>query len=319
VLFVLLVAGSAEILLQLASLSVRDRGGGAPGAAFRILCIGDSHTYGAGLPEDQSYPAHLQRQLDERSPGGFSVINLGVPGLNTSQMRARLPLQVARYQPDLVIAWAGVNNAWNVAGRDLADAGWLDVIESAAMRSRLYRLVRAQIHDRAIARTTRLASLDGVRQSAVRERCRGEGCGDLSATWSVGTDGAVDVVQHRKDQAGRDNALHEETVYLDYLAIHEWLERAEIPLLVIRYPSPFWPGSIANRAIQRLEAYRAIDALESKDSIARLRGKDRNYRWALHPNGAMYAEVARDLVARVEAKVASHAKPARRNPDLTNP
>jgi lysophospholipase L1-like esterase len=102
---------AAEAVLQAASLLVGDRAGHwRPGASVRILAIGDSHTYGSSIAGNQSYPAQLQRLLDERAPGRFSVINLGIPGMSTTQVRQRLPANVARYGPDIVLVWCGANN-----------------------------------------------------------------------------------------------------------------------------------------------------------------------------------------------------------------
>ena len=49
----------------------------AAGAAekTKVACIGDSITYGYGLPnrEVDSYPAQLQKLLDERFPGVYEA------------------------------------------------------------------------------------------------------------------------------------------------------------------------------------------------------------------------------------------------------
>jgi hypothetical protein len=63
---------ATEAVLQAASLLVGDRAGHwRPGASVRILAIGDSHTYGSSIAGDQSYPAQLQRLLDEDAPARF--------------------------------------------------------------------------------------------------------------------------------------------------------------------------------------------------------------------------------------------------------
>jgi lysophospholipase L1-like esterase len=86
----------------------------ASGGAFRILCIGDSNTYGTGVERVETYPAQLQRFLNE-TPGAtrFQVTNLGVPGSNSAQVRNRLPQYLELYDPDLVIVLIGVNDYWN--------------------------------------------------------------------------------------------------------------------------------------------------------------------------------------------------------------
>ncbi|HEY6271664.1 MAG TPA: GDSL-type esterase/lipase family protein [Terriglobales bacterium] len=59
------------------------RGGPVPESATQagkpnILCLGDSVTYGYGVNDDETYPADLQRDLDQAFPGRYTVLNGGV-------------------------------------------------------------------------------------------------------------------------------------------------------------------------------------------------------------------------------------------------
>jgi lysophospholipase L1-like esterase len=76
-----------------------------------ILCVGDSHTYGVGVAPEEAYPAQVERVLRRR---GFHarVINAGVPGRNTEQLLEVLDSVIGRYDPRLVLVWAGANNQW---------------------------------------------------------------------------------------------------------------------------------------------------------------------------------------------------------------
>ncbi|ANM31465.1 hypothetical protein ABI59_20675 [Acidobacteria bacterium Mor1] len=70
----------------------------------RVLCIGDSYTFGWGVPEEEAYPAQLHETLRASRPELDSqVYNLGVPGYNTVQEFHLLRQQSERYEPDLVI------------------------------------------------------------------------------------------------------------------------------------------------------------------------------------------------------------------------
>ncbi len=86
-----------------------------------ILCLGDSHTYGAGVSRDEAYPARLEKKLAER---GFraEVVNLGAPGTNTSEIRRKLPEWMETYEPVGVIVLASVNNSWNHRFAQWSDA-----------------------------------------------------------------------------------------------------------------------------------------------------------------------------------------------------
>ncbi len=82
-----------------------------PGAPT-ILCVGDSHTYGTSLPEEKSYPAQLENELSERGIQA-NVVNMGIPGQNTSELRRALPELLERYDPDIVLVLICANNDWN--------------------------------------------------------------------------------------------------------------------------------------------------------------------------------------------------------------
>jgi lysophospholipase L1-like esterase len=84
---------------------------------YRILCLGDSSTYGLGASDIDkfSYPMQLQKILEEKSPGKiFRVINYGIPGLNSSQLLNRIRNIVSEYEPDVVIIMIGINDPWNL-------------------------------------------------------------------------------------------------------------------------------------------------------------------------------------------------------------
>ncbi|HEY0555541.1 MAG TPA: GDSL-type esterase/lipase family protein [Thermoanaerobaculia bacterium] len=68
-------------------------------APFRpcILIVGDSMTFGEGVPEDGTYPARLERRL------GVRVYNAGVPGYSSAQMLGRLRRYLPTLQPTLVV------------------------------------------------------------------------------------------------------------------------------------------------------------------------------------------------------------------------
>ena len=110
--------------------------------AIRILCVGDSHTFGLPLPEEESYPAQLGEALARRHPGiEIEVINLGIPSLNSAFVANRLEEQMHQIQPQLVIVWVGINNLWNVVemGSLLPGDPWWSVRE-VLHASRLFRL-----------------------------------------------------------------------------------------------------------------------------------------------------------------------------------
>ncbi len=87
-----------------------------PAATVRVLALGDSWTFGYRVPEPDSYPRQLERELAsrarERGDGRrFEVINAGVIGYSTEQEAAYLREWGWRYAPDLVVvAYYPVND-----------------------------------------------------------------------------------------------------------------------------------------------------------------------------------------------------------------
>ena len=71
---------------------------------FTILLLGDSVTFGSGVPFEEIFSRRMERQLGERGhPPGSRVINASAPGLDTAG-ELRLLNQVAPHvAPDLVV------------------------------------------------------------------------------------------------------------------------------------------------------------------------------------------------------------------------
>jgi GDSL-like Lipase/Acylhydrolase family len=149
----------------------------------RILCFGDSNTYGINLPAEASYPAQLGRMLDRDEGNPWRVVNLGYPGQNSAQVRARLAENLALYRPEVVIVWIGINNTWSLAMSHLWEVpdaepqpGWAQRI---AQRCRTLGMLRMLQH-----RVTRILRDDGRKVPGHDEvpglggALRGEGLGE---------------------------------------------------------------------------------------------------------------------------------------------
>jgi acyl-CoA thioesterase I len=74
----------------------------------RIVAFGDSLTAGFGVQADESYPAQLQRRLDDLNYP-YRVINAGVSGDTTAGGLRRVPW-ILNNKPELVILELGAND-----------------------------------------------------------------------------------------------------------------------------------------------------------------------------------------------------------------
>jgi len=69
-------------------------------AAFRILTLGDSYTFGSGVRDEETFSAVLERQL---GPDRVEVINGGVPGYGMFQVQRLLNRLLPILHPRMVI------------------------------------------------------------------------------------------------------------------------------------------------------------------------------------------------------------------------
>ena len=93
-------------------------------AGERIVCFGDSLTFGTGASSGKDYPSQLS-QLVSRP-----VINAGVPGDTTARALQRLERDVLPYSPDIVLITLGGNDLKNGIAKDVAFENLRTIVES---------------------------------------------------------------------------------------------------------------------------------------------------------------------------------------------
>jgi lysophospholipase L1-like esterase len=96
--------------------------GAKPAGTVRVVCLGDSVTFGFRVPrvfanrpevnpEWLPYPALLERALRAANPGrAIEVVPLAVPGYSSHQGRLWLQRDIDRLAPDLLVACFGWND-----------------------------------------------------------------------------------------------------------------------------------------------------------------------------------------------------------------
>ena len=79
-----------------------------PAGVTRVLCLGDSCTFGGAHP----YPEIMQSILDQHAPGRFQVLNAGVIGYTSLHGLEWLESDLAKLRPDIVTVYFGWNDMW---------------------------------------------------------------------------------------------------------------------------------------------------------------------------------------------------------------
>lgn len=95
-----------EFTARLNSLGIRDQEPDLKKTKYRILCIGDSWTYGWGVGAEQAWPKMLERLLKDKSVEA-EVINAGFPGTYPDVYLQVLKRSLPILQPDMVLI--GIN------------------------------------------------------------------------------------------------------------------------------------------------------------------------------------------------------------------
>lgn len=118
---------------------------------IKILCLGDSFTFGEGAPKGYSYPEQLQKILDNISNKKYIVYNAGIGGQNSSQILKNLENNIQRYKPDVILLMAGINNNNNFSDsnyflfKDSSIKTYLFRVDAFFYNLKSYKLLRSAI------------------------------------------------------------------------------------------------------------------------------------------------------------------------------
>lgn len=78
-----------------------------PPDTFRVVAMGDSHTFGLFVSPEENYPAQLERIFAADLVCGkrMEVVNIGVPGHDAELSVEHLRRRGLMYAPDLIVWW----------------------------------------------------------------------------------------------------------------------------------------------------------------------------------------------------------------------
>ncbi|MDP8254568.1 MAG: SGNH/GDSL hydrolase family protein [Candidatus Alcyoniella australis] len=131
---------SAYSVIQINSLGMRDRERSMakqPGA-FRIVCVGDSHTMGLGVEREEAFPARLEHEFALAGHPEVEVWNAGVAGYNMFDYPPYLEKRILPLKPDLIVLQVCGNDAQRIS---LIEAGYFKQTLNLVRYSGLIKLV----------------------------------------------------------------------------------------------------------------------------------------------------------------------------------
>jgi hypothetical protein len=125
-----------------------------PAGVRRLVCLGDSFTWGVGVLFDDAWPQRVERMLTRARGERWEAVNLAEPGMNAVEQVSRLDSEGFGYGPDVVVLGWVLNDSED---EDAAEArrarDWAEAesrvpgpIEALWSRSALVRLVRDRVH-----------------------------------------------------------------------------------------------------------------------------------------------------------------------------
>ena len=269
----LLALGALELGLRAASTFVGPRA--VPGAAGRetLLTLGDSHTYGVFFSAEESYPGQLAARLEAREPSRYRVVNLGLPGTNSSEIATRLPGWLEAYTPTRVVLCVGVNNVWNRSDTErAADATAAPPPAWQGLRVlRLARLLRARF---AAGEEDEPGPDPRAGRPDVERRVRGRG--DVAVEFRDGDTGEL-LIRHRGNfDAQRPLPRSLALLRRDLASIHALTRARDVELVLLTYAEhpvdgPPTPAQRNHAAVNEvLRSFAAEKGLALVDAAARV-------------------------------------------------
>ena len=117
-----------------------------PANTLRIITLGASSTFGFGNRDDETYPALLERLLNERLDSApcerysrAEVINLAIPHLNSRQIATLFRQEGVALKPDAITVYAGYNET-----RGLGRSGLLNRVAEWSLALNFVRVINEQ-------------------------------------------------------------------------------------------------------------------------------------------------------------------------------
>lgn len=283
----------------------QSRGGGAA-AARRILCLGDSHTFGIWLAKDDAYPARLEALLRQASPtAAWGVLNAGVPGYATGDVLDRLERQVHNGRYDAVVVMAGANDRWKGAER-ASGRPWYENVKVVKLAFLLFRREPPP----------RVTDVDAVVHPDDVAGRPSEGKPDTATVSLLDRSGVPIRFEQRTTGELESNAELEAKLSRNYAEIARMASAAKVQLLFLAYPNGENDLGLANRLMGAAARAAGVPYVDLSSTMAEA-GKrfqfEELYFSDRHPTALTCELAARVLHAELLARGIAEGRPV---PDL---
>jgi lysophospholipase L1-like esterase len=275
-----------ELLFFLGGLVVRGEPTAAADGSIVVLCVGDSHTRGRKDPDN--YPFQLERMLNERTGKHYRVVNLGIPGQNTAQVRSRLERYLTYYRPAIVLHFGGVNNAWNHIETDVWNQS---LLRRLMERSRVLRFARVALFYGRLAKDTYETPAIKLTQWSELDR----------SSYHVNFGGVEEDIATAAKEAGArlPEGEVERVTRQDFAALMLMAADRRIPMFLVMYPLRDLVFEPVNRMVERVSAEFHVPYVDSPAAVRALgeRKVDELYDSWAHPTPLLYTQIAEEAYA----------------------
>lgn len=256
-------------------------------AACRVVCLGDSWTFGMNVGQEQTYPRRLHALLTEAFPRtDIEVLNLGVLGYSSHQGLELLKTRALDLNPDVVVIGFAMNDAKvnEVRGSAQSDTALAAYEKSPTFGDRAGRLLRKSEIFNLLAY---LAQLTKFEPQPIGQYLRKE-AGDDNENEGGGND-----AEEQNGEGGDP---------------YEWLKWARVPLgdyeqnvramvrlarargaLAVLLYNELWPDGPYLKVLMKVAASEKVPIVDSSALIAQARGvleRELERKLGLEPAGA---------------------------------
>jgi lysophospholipase L1-like esterase len=266
--------------------------GSKPPDVFRIVCLGDSITFGYRIPlvfpdapeqydrNDAAYPGRLERMLQAQYPGReVEVIALAVPGYSSHQGRLLLEDTIGWLSPDVVVICFGFNDVAlkSFPDREVMSSAFVDttlrrVMSSSQVLLQTWRWWNARPHAKTplpspAPRVSRADYGANILAMVALARAHGAGAlvvGPVYRDRTTNPPEAARIALYR--QSLRELMLAEKIPYLQVDELTEARQDDNRPLFgEVVHPSSDGHQLLAERVLEALRDQGLLAALASRD------------------------------------------------------